>query len=48
MAYIESGDFFANVAESGRLPHEGEGRRTPTWGDTNVLAIEVGWLAHGE
>jgi hypothetical protein len=19
-----------------------------TWGDTSVLAIEVGWLAHGE
>lgn len=97
MAHIESGDFFANVAEPGWQLHEGEGQRTHvsavrfargfataprvvlgvsgldtekhtdtrfnvsarnvsrdgfdlcirTWGDTKLLAIEVGWLAHG-
>jgi hypothetical protein len=36
MAHIESGDFFANVAEPGWLLHEGEGQRT------HVSAIRFG------
>jgi hypothetical protein len=38
VAHIESGDFFANVAElgCGRTKERG------------VLAVELGWLAHGD